>query len=167
MKVILYESVIYIIMIISCPSCNKKFEIDPSLIPDTGRTLKCGSCDYVWLYKKEENQLEFNEINISEKTDNLSQNIQAKKVKLDPSIKKSVKSSSQGSEIVKYESKSKFTFGKLLSYIMVLIITFVSLILILDTFKYPLFNFFPKLELFLFNFYETLKDVQLFIKDLF
>ena len=70
-------------------------------------------------------------------------------------------------EIVKYESKSNFTFGNLLSYIIVLIITFVGLILILDTFKYPLFNLFPKLELFLFNFYETLKDVQLFIKDLF
>ena len=38
-------------MIITCPNCNKKFKIDPTLIPDDGRDLKCGSCDHVWLYK--------------------------------------------------------------------------------------------------------------------
>ena len=41
-------------MIITCPSCKKKFEIDAALIPDEGRTLKCGSCDHVWFYKKGE-----------------------------------------------------------------------------------------------------------------
>ena len=43
-------------MIITCPNCNKKFNIDNSLIPDEGRDLQCGSCNHVWLYKiKEEN----------------------------------------------------------------------------------------------------------------
>ena len=37
-------------MIISCPSCNKQFKINPSLIPDNGRDVKCGSCDHVWFY---------------------------------------------------------------------------------------------------------------------
>ena len=41
-------------MIIICPCGDKKFEIDAALIPDEGRTLKCGSCDHVWFYKKEE-----------------------------------------------------------------------------------------------------------------
>ena len=39
-------------MIIICPSCGKKFELDENLIPDKGRLLKCGSCDKTWFYKK-------------------------------------------------------------------------------------------------------------------
>ncbi|MDB2363193.1 zinc-ribbon domain-containing protein, partial [Candidatus Pelagibacter bacterium] len=45
-------------MIIRCPNCNKQFKINPSLIPDNGRDLKCGSCDHVWFYKIEDNNLE-------------------------------------------------------------------------------------------------------------
>ena len=41
-------------MIIACPNCNKKFKIDPTLIPEDGRDLKCGSCNHVWLYKVED-----------------------------------------------------------------------------------------------------------------
>ena len=40
-------------MIISCPACKKKFEIDANLIPKEGRNLKCGSCLNVWFYKFE------------------------------------------------------------------------------------------------------------------
>ena len=39
-------------MIIICPCKEKKFEIDAALIPAEGRKLKCGSCDEVWFYKK-------------------------------------------------------------------------------------------------------------------
>ena len=42
-------------MIISCPSCKKKFEIDANLIPSEGRNLQCGSCSKVWFYKFEQN----------------------------------------------------------------------------------------------------------------
>ena len=72
----------------------------------------------------------------------------------------------KGSEIVKYKPKSTFYFGKFLSYLIVLIITFVALIIILDTFKIPLSVFFPNLELILYNLFETLKDLILFTKDL-
>jgi len=42
-------------MIIECPACSKKFNIDEKLIPDEGRLLKCGNCDHTWFFKKEEN----------------------------------------------------------------------------------------------------------------
>ena len=42
-------------MIIECPACSKKFNIDEKLIPDEGRLLKCGNCDYTWFFKKEGN----------------------------------------------------------------------------------------------------------------
>ena len=37
---------------------------------------------------------------------------------------------------------------------------------ILDTLKSPLINFFPELEVVLFNLFESLKDVKLFIINL-
>ena len=67
-------------------------------------------------------------------------------IKINPTIsklskkkkkKKKNKSSTKGSELVKYKSKSNFTFGKFLSLIIVFIISFIALIIILDTFKIP------------------------------
>ena len=38
-------------MIITCNNCNKKFDVDSSLIPDMGRLLQCASCDHKWFFK--------------------------------------------------------------------------------------------------------------------
>ena len=158
-------------MIITCPCNKKKFEVDASLIPDKGRNIQCGACGHIWFYKKgQENQSFINEL--KSKDDELSSKvIQKNKPKIKDIEKKRKLSSnqkilSQKSEIVKYQPKLSFSFGKLLSYILVIIISFIALILILDTFKIQLYNIFPRLEIFLFNLYETLKDIQLFIKDL-
>ena len=40
-------------MIIECTNCNKKFEVEPELIPEKGRSIQCGSCNHNWFYKKE------------------------------------------------------------------------------------------------------------------
>ena len=44
-------------MIISCPNCIKKFNIDEKLIPVNGRLLQCSSCKHRWHYDllKEQN----------------------------------------------------------------------------------------------------------------
>ena len=42
-------------MIIECPACSKKFNIDEKLIPGEGRLLKCGNCEHTLFFKKEEN----------------------------------------------------------------------------------------------------------------
>jgi hypothetical protein len=39
-------------------------------------------------------------------------------------------------------------------------------LLIVDTFKIPLYEAFPVLELLVFSLFETLKDIVLFVKDL-
>ena len=69
-------------------------------------------------------------------------------------------------EVTKYQAKSSFNITKFLSYILVSIITFVALIILIDTFKSVLYVVFPGLELIIFSLFETLKDIQLFIKDL-
>ena len=147
-------------MIIICPCGEKKFEVDENLIPDKGRLLKCGSCDQTWFFNK----------NVSEQTEPLIDKPanQKKILYKDENIDKSVSKApiKQGSELVKYKPKYNFTFGKFLSYIIVSIITFVAIIIVLDTFKNPLSSIFPNLELVLYNLFETLRDLILFVKDL-
>ena len=38
-------------MIINCINCNKKFDVDSSLIPEKGRTIQCSSCNHIWFFK--------------------------------------------------------------------------------------------------------------------
>ena len=153
-------------MIIECVNCNKKFNVNSDLIPHEGRTIQCGSCNHVWFFNKNDQ--------------NLTDIIKPKTGKKKPSITSSKKrietnnfsktniniDKNKGSEIVKYQPRSFFSFSKFLSYVLVGIISIISLIIILDTFKSPLYVFFPNLEFLLFSFYETLKDVELFVKDL-
>ena len=147
-------------MIIVCPSCGKKFEVDENLIPDKGRLLKCGSCDQTWFFNK--NVIGKTEPLIDKPTN--QKKILYKDQNADTSVSKA--SIKPGSELVKYSPKYNFTFGKFLSYIIVSLITFVAIIIVLDTFKNPLSNIFPNLELILYNLFETLRDLILFAKDL-
>ena len=149
-------------MIIVCPSCGKKFNVDKNLIPDKGRLLKCGSCNQTWFFNKNENvevKPLTNEIFAEEKPNIKEKQIRKPSSNFATNIQK-------GSELVKYQPKYNFTYGKFLSYIIVSIITFVAIIIVLDTFKDPLSNIFPNLELVLYNLFETLRDLILFAKDL-
>ena len=147
-------------MIIICPCGEKKFDVNENLIPDKGRLLKCGSCDQTWFFNK----------NVSVQTKPLIDKPanQKKIFYKDQNTDKSVFKApiKPGSELVKYNPKYNFTFGKFLSYIIVSLITFIAFIIILDTFKSPLSNLFPNLELILYNLFETLRDLILFVKDL-
>ena len=149
-------------MIIVCPSCGKNFDVDENLIPDKGRLLKCGSCNQTWFFNKNKNvevKSSINEV-VAEERSNIKEKIIRKSTSnFSTNIKK-------GSELVKYQPKYNFTFTKFLSYIIVSIITFVAIIIVLDTFKDPLSNIFPNLELVLYNLFETLRDLILFAKDL-
>ena len=161
-------------MIITCPNCNKKFKIGNSLIPDEGRDLQCGSCNHVWLYKiKEENSKilklkEETDINdIKTKVNKNNEEIVENKNPL-TKIETELNNQKKEKNIEKQkETKiSKNTGNKFFSYLIVFIISFVALIILLDTLKNPLINVFPGLEIILFNLFETLQDIKLFIIDL-
>ena len=162
-------------MIITCPNCNKKFKIDNSLIPDEGRDLQCGSCNHVWLYKiKEENSkiLELKEeIDINNNKTKVDKNNEEIVENKNPLTKIETELNNQKKEINIEKQKetkiSKNTGNKFFSYLIVLIISFVALIILLDTLKNPLINVFPGLEVILFNLFETLQDIKLFIIDLY
>ena len=160
-------------MIITCPCEKKKFKIDSSLIPQEGRELQCGSCERVWFYKpknESKDPLTLNE-NISvnktkpviETNDidlKFSKKLQKEKI-VKPEIKKET-----SKEIPKTVKKLENKGFKFFSYLIVLIISFVALIILLDTLKTPLIKVFPRLEIVLFNLFETLQDLKLFIIDL-
>ena len=149
-------------MIIVCPSCGKNFDVDENLIPDKGRLLKCGSCNQTWFFNKYNQNMEIKPL--INKFAEEKPNIKEKKIRKSTSnFSANIK---KGSELVRYQPKYNFTFGKFLSYIIVSIITFVAIIIVLDTFKSPLSNIFPNLELILYNLFETLRDLILFVKDL-
>ena len=162
-------------MIIECPCKKKKFNIDINLIPAEGRNLQCGSCDRVWFYKKEDpipEPIQINEdiaIQENEDSDKLNDD-KSKNQLIKQPVEENEKAKSKLSNINKTENKSKeikkTKSSKFFSYLTVFIICLGALIILLDTLKTPLVNIFPGLEVLLFNLYETLKDIKLFIIDL-
>jgi len=157
-------------MIIDCINCSKKFEVNASLIPDNGRTIQCGSCNHVWFYKPEI-ELSKNEIK-AEITNPKSDNNDLENKEDDHANEKLLKTDEtkntepSSNELINEIKKTTFSVSKFLSYFLVFLITFIALIIVLDTFKSPLSSIIPGLEIFLYNFFETLKDLYLLIKNL-
>jgi predicted Zn finger-like uncharacterized protein len=181
-------------MIITCNNCNKKFNIDSNLISYKGRLLQCASCDYKWFFKKE--VLENTVSPIVEDIDNDNVNIFAQnnlsnndeinppdllkkevdvdtKEKFDEKIdvnneeepKKKINAYINESTTINAKPKKEKKF-KILNILIVVIISFVAFIIIVDTFKYPIGKIVPNTELMLYNLYESIKDITLFIRDL-
>ena len=154
-------------MIITCPNCNKQFKIDNSLIPDEGRDLQCGSCNHIWFYKIEEENNEVLSLNDEIVKEEIETKAEKKEEKITTEI--NYKKKEKTSEKQKNNNASKNTSSKVskfFSYLIVFIISFVALIILLDTLKTPLINIFPGIEIILFNLFETLHDIKLFIIDL-
>ena len=167
-------------MIITCPNCKKKFNIDPTLIPDDGRDLKCGSCDHVWLYKVED--VNSTSLTINENIDNSQIEPDENKTENDEIVKNNEtisknlthkKEEKQNNKKIKVEpstlslDKKTNTDSKFFSYLVVFFISSIALVILLDTLKTPLINIFPGLEIVLFSLFEILKDIKLFIIDLY
>ena len=155
-------------MIIECIKCNKKFNVDSKLIPSDGRLIQCGSCSYTWHYKILETSVNplilgmtdlpkvLNVDNDLKITNN--ENIEKDKLPIISRKETDVKKGPNNNE--------KKPISKFFSYLLVLVISFTALLILIDTLKTPLINIFPQLEVTLFNLFETLKDVKLFIIDL-
>ena len=181
-------------MIITCNNCNKKFDIDSNLIPDKGRLLQCASCDYKWFFKKEvlektlspiaedidndnvnifdQNKLTNNdEINpsnlLNEEVDANKEEKLDEKIELNNEDEPKNKIDANINESTKANTKPKKQKNfKILNIFIVVIISFVAFIIIVDTFKYPIGKIVPNTEFILYNLYESIRDIILFIRDL-
>ena len=163
-------------MIIDCINCSKKFEVNASLIPANGRTIQCGSCNHVWFYKpkidlsKKEVKTEIsspksNDNALENKKDD-QDNEKSPKTEETKKFENLTNTEPSSNELINENKKTTFSVSKFLSYFLVFLITFIALIIVLDTFKSPLSSIIPGLEIFLYNFFETLKDLYLFLKNL-
>ncbi|OCW83453.1 hypothetical protein AKH21_01145 [Pelagibacteraceae bacterium GOM-A5] len=162
-------------MIIECPACSKKFNIDEKLIPNEGRLLKCGNCDHTWFYKKEENlKLETESIKLNEIEENKSEiNIEpvdvpikeSKKIRKKISKKSSTKESTS-KELVSIDKSSVSIENNIIKKIFLIIISIIAFILLIDTFKNQISVIFPGIVQMSDSLYQVINDLKLFIKDL-
>ena len=159
-------------MIISCPECNKRFNIDQNLIPEDGRLLQCSNCMHKWHFiieKKEkiieqpikseeiitESKNQEKKINPSQEFIPIEDETVEKKLKKEQKVKKKEK-----------KGKKKDKPIKLLNMIIVTIISVAALIIIIDTFRIELSKYMPFLNPMLDSFYAIITDINSFIKDL-
>ena len=162
-------------MIIECINCNKKFNVKADLIPKQGRKIQCVSCKHIWHFKMESSLKEPLILEDEDYQKNLSIAKDPKEVTESVIVEKSTEllkdneiyKENKIQENTTTENNIKISkISDFFSYLLVFLISFVALIILLDTLKSPLINVFPGLEIVLFNLFETLKDVKLFIIDL-
>ena len=147
-------------MIIACPSCKKKFEVDGSLIPSEGKMLQCGFCSEKWFFKKETKKKVIKEVKkiIDKTTENFHKNVPDSTEKIINEAEK---------VITKKNNKiNNSNAVNILSFLVVFIISVIAIIILADTFKNSIKIFIPGFDIVLSNLYESLNDVFLFFKDL-
>jgi predicted Zn finger-like uncharacterized protein len=168
-------------MIITCNNCTKKFDIDSDLIPEKGRLLQCSGCDHKWFFKKEvindpiipikiNNPVE--ETSISKKKLDSVEIQSPKDIELldnpnkdDTKLENNLLNKNEDLEPKLNSSKNKKNYN-ILGITIVFIITFIALIILLDTFQIPIGKIVPDIEFLLYNLYETINDIKLFLTDL-
>ena len=149
-------------MIINCVKCSTKFNLNNNLIPEKGRLLQCGKCENKWFFKIK--QITDNKQPIGKNyTDILISQEEPSEIIIENNNYKN--ESDNADKFITHKKKNDLT-KRILRNLFVIIITFVAIIIVADTFKQNLSSLIPGLLPLLDNLYETLYDLQLFIKDL-
>jgi predicted Zn finger-like uncharacterized protein len=176
-------------MIIKCDNCNKSFQLDSDLIPEKGRLLQCNACDHKWFFKKEIKEILVPVIKIEDIADELTPfkedetRVETENPKtielLDKTTKNvvaidkiSIQNNNESEEITgeDKEPNIKKSINKknynILGITIVFIISFIAIIIVLDTFQKPISILIPNIEFILYNLYEAINDMILFFSDL-
>ena len=166
-------------MIIQCVNCNKKFEIQDKLIPDDGRLLECGSCAHQWHYTPI-TKLELTDV-VQTKVDEVQVKTDEVQIKDEPAEQLIVKKTKKKSKIIEkidendadneidHTNENITTKKKNISFInflLVGIISFVAIVILVDTFKNQIAYVIPNISLYINELHEILRDIFLFIADL-
>ena len=152
-------------MIVSCEKCNKKFELADNLVPSTGRLLQCGSCSYQWHYIPESKIELVNEVKDNVKTSDQVKKTLQKPIKKRIGKPKKFKNQNIHQSYLEESETKKRKIG-FFSFLLATIISLVSLVILLDTFKLQLSSIIPNIDFYLVSLYDTFKDIFLFFTDL-
>ena len=153
-------------MIISCINCNKKFDIDSNLIPENGRLVQCNGCNHKWFFKKEIKKEPYVPITNIKPAEEIKQlEVDLKNIDLlDNEINNDyIKDNVSIDKNEVFKNKNNYN---ILGLIIVFIVSFIAIIIVLDTFKGPISKIVPNIEFLLYSLYETINDIKLFLKDL-
>ena len=177
-------------MIITCINCNKRFNVEANVIPQKGRLLQCSSCNHEWFFIKEIEEETVPNDNVTESREEIKpfndheDVVEIKSSNSAEDIERQIKDYSTIEKILinkdndnKTENKDDIFNTKIdnsknkgnysiLGFIIVFIFSFIALIIVLDTFQGPISKIFSNVELLLYNLYETINDIVLFLKDL-
>ena len=176
-------------MIIKCNNCNKSFNIDSSLIPEKGRLLQCNACNHKWFFKKEITEKSI-PIAKTQKIEEVIKVFNNDVTKVETEIPKTIElleretedapviekisteNNNEKKENIRKNKKLNINASinkksyNILGLTIVLIISFIAIIIVLDTFQKPISFFIPNIEFILYNLYETINDIVLFFNDL-
>ena len=152
-------------MIITCPRCQKSFNIDDKLIPKEGRLVKCGVCNHTWFFKPSENIEKKQDAATPNTTIKEEENREFIRVKqnkeaIKPKVDKTKENKKYLPAIKREKSKN---FSKLF---LVFLITIIAIVILIDTFKIPLSYIIPNINFYLDNLYQSLIDIKLFTINL-
>ena len=162
-------------MIIQCENCDKKFEIQDGLIPDDGRLLECGSCDHQWHYTPITKLELTDEVPIKGEVadevlikDEPAEELIVKKTKKKSKIIKKIYENDSDNEIDQTNEniKTKEKNISFINFLLVCIISFVAIVILVDTFKNQIAYVIPNINLYINELHEILRDIFLFIADL-
>ena len=176
-------------MFIKCNNCKKNFDIDSSLIPEKGRLLQCNACNHKWFFKNEiikktdpmikikaipDEPTPFKENVISVETESPKTIELLDRVTEDSSIVKkiSIPKNNETGLIRREDKEPNIKISKniknynILGLSIIFIISFIALIIVLDTFQKPISIYLPNIEFILYSLYETIDDIVLFFSDL-
>ena len=152
-------------MIIVCPSCSKNFNVRDDQIPDKGRLLQCSNCKHEWFYTK--NTIPIDDNLDEQSNDELTQEsfgiLDEEENKRDEVIIEDEIVELEKPKDIKKKKSAKINFFKLL---LVFIISFVALVLIVDTFILQISEYVPFAEKYLDNLYQSIIDISLFFQNL-
>ena len=176
-------------MIIKCDNCNKNFNLDSGLIPEKGRLLQCNACNHKWFFKKEIKERSIPIVKIKDIADEAKPlNEEVTRVETEttetidlldivtddiPAIEKisiqneiTKKKFSIEDKIPNIKTSSNKKSYSILALTILFIISFIAIIIVLDTFQKPISIFVPNIEFILYSLYETINDIVLFFSDL-
>ena len=160
-------------MIISCPNCNKKFNLDENLIPEKGRLLQCSNCKNKWHYIIPKKDIEINQNEIANDKKNIAVNFSLreteKKKKRKTITNDTYDQANKFNQLKNTKKKNiskKYSLTDILNNLIIVFITFIALILILDTFKRDISNYFPIIIPLLDDLYQSISDLSFFVIDL-
>ena len=151
-------------MIITCNNCEKNFDVNADLIPQKGRLVQCNNCNHKWFFKNQVGSklklIESKNFKIFE-----TANVKNNKRFDDKGVNDKENIIINQKKTIIKDNRKGINY-KTLNLMIVFIISFIALIILIDTFKHPLSIIFPNIKILLYNLYETIKDIILFLRDL-